>query len=121
MTPPINPKNHSSKTILDKTIKFRLSKDELEELKLRAKNAMMPVSEYIRTSALHNSVIKTIPKAASPNLNPASFELRKIGAMMKSLYPKESNWTNEEKRKYWASMKELLSLARKIEGEVDAG
>jgi hypothetical protein len=38
-----------------------------------------------------------------------------VAAMLKHLYPKSSNWTNAEKRKYWDGFELLMSIAKSIE------
>ena len=49
-------------------------------------------------------------------LNPAVLELRKIGAMLRGLYPKQdAGWSNAEKRRYWNAMETLLQKAYAIE------
>ena len=55
------------------------------------------MSEFFRVAAAG----KVIAPLADKN---AATELRRLGAMLKHLYPKESNWTASEKRQYWAAM-----------------
>ncbi len=41
-------------------------------------------------------------------------ELKRLGALMKHLYPKHSNWTSLEKEKYWTVMNQIVRLADQV-------
>lgn len=45
-------------------------------------------------------------------------EVRRLGRMIKHLYPRIASWTPEEKKAYWDAMSELSVLANKIDGRV---
>lgn len=78
-------------------------------IKTSAKAGLAP-SVFIRNCSLGLPVLsKTDQQAAS--------ELRRIGSMLKHLYPKESNWTTSEKRQYWAAMHTLLGVAKNLDGK----
>ena len=68
------------------------------------------MSEFFRVAAAG----KVIAPLADKN---AATELRRLGAMLKHLYPKESNWTASEKRQYWAAMHTLLGVAKNLDGK----
>ncbi len=68
------------------------------------------MSEFFRVAAAG----KVIAPLADKN---AATELRRLGAMLKHLYPKESNWTASEKRQYWAAMHTLLGVAKALTAE----
>jgi hypothetical protein len=103
----------------DVFLKFRVTADEQVVIKARAQLAAKPVSTFIRDLALGSSLIQAAAMqrvAAARELNPAVLELRKIGAMMRGLYPKQdASWSNEDKRRYWNAMETLLQKAYAIE------
>ena len=68
------------------------------------------MSEFFRVAAAG----KVIAPLADKN---AATELRRLGAMLKHLYPKESNWTASEKRQYWSAMHTLLGVAKNLDGK----
>lgn len=109
------------KETLDKTLKFRLSASEFEEIKLLSKAAGKPISAYLRLCALNKNFHSSIPsRVVSTVDSQAAFEIRKIGALIKSRYPKDDkSWTNEEKRQYWMALNELLAISRTLEGDKD--
>ena len=98
---------------------LRLSTDELAAIKARAQSADKPVSAFLRDLALGSPLIQAAAMqkiAAARELNPAVLELRKIGAMLRGLYPKNDvSWSNAEKRRYWNAMQTLLQTAYAIE------
>ncbi len=65
-------------------------------------------SEFIRRAAMRRQ-IRTLTDAA------AIAELRRLGGLLRHLYPKNANWTPEEKKRYWAGYEQLLAAAQKIE------
>jgi hypothetical protein len=103
----------------DAFLKFRVTADEQVVIKARARLAAKPVSAFIRDLALGSPIVQAAAMrrvAAARELNPAVLELRKIGAMMRGLYPKnELGWSNEDKRRYWNAMETLLQKAYAIE------
>ena len=98
---------------------LRLSADEFATIKARAQSADKPVSAFLRDLALGSPLIQAAAMqkiAAARALNPTVLELRKIGAMMRGLYPKQdTGWSNAEKRRYWNAMQTLLQTAYAIE------
>jgi hypothetical protein len=93
---------------VDKIVKARISHDDLERIRNNADTCGLTVSEYIRRAALEK-------KLAPITDGQAVGELRHVAAMLKHLYPKSSNWTNAEKRKYWDGFEHLLAIAKSIE------
>ena len=67
------------------------------------------MSEFFRIAAAG----KVVTPLADKN---AATELRRLGAMLKHLYPKEANWTTGEKRQYWSAMHTLLGVAKNLDG-----
>ena len=103
----------------DVFLKVRVTTGELAIIKVRARSADKPVSAFLRELALGSPLIQAAARqkvAAARELNPAVLELRKIGAMMRGLYPKQDvGWSNEDKRRYWNALKVLLQQADAIE------
>lgn len=109
------------KETLDVTLKFRLSKSEHAEIKVRAKASNIPVSAYLRLCALKQPGQTLVTShTVSAVDSQAAFEIRRVGALIKSRYPKDDkSWTNDEKRQYWLAMNELLAISRTLEGNKD--
>jgi hypothetical protein len=88
-------------------LKVRCTRDEHEEVRQRASQAGMNLSDYLRHAAFHQ---KIIAQDAFAMLG----ELRRIGALIKHCYPSIQNWTPEEKRRYWDTREQLLTCAENI-------
>lgn len=89
-------------------MKVRVSEAERDAIHKRARDLGLTVSDFLRQACLNGSI--TVRALDSD----AAFELRRLGAMLKSLYPKDANWTNDEKRRYWAAMQALLGYAERL-------
>jgi hypothetical protein len=74
----------------------------------RAKACGLNTSEFIRRAAMRRQ-IRSLTDAA------AIAELRRLGGLLRHLYPKNANWTPEEKKRYWAGYEKLLGAAKRIE------
>ena len=87
--------------------KVRWTVDEYAEVTLRAEKVGMTVSSYIRHVALGRKLVPLVDLLWIA-------ELRRIGGLLRHRYPqvKLSNWTVQEKEKYWQTRDELLELAR---------
>jgi len=98
------------------TIKIRVSPEEREAIFARARGLGITVSDLLRQAALSNRIrVHAVDSAAA-------YELRRLGAMLKHLYPAESNWTKEEKRRYWQAMEAIFGFAEQlVGGKADAG
>jgi len=111
--------NSLPKATRDVFLKIRVTADEQVFIKVRAQSADKPVSAFLRDLALGSPIIQAAAMqkiTAARELNPAVLELRKIGAMMRGLYPKnDAGWSNAEKRRYWNAMQTLLQTAYAIE------
>ena len=92
-------------------VTFRLSKDETLMIDTKARLSGISRSELIRRAALNLAVHSVIDEQMV-------IELKRLGALMKYQYPKESNWTSEEKREYWQLMTKLNQLALLIRERV---
>jgi hypothetical protein len=101
----------------DRYFHFRASTPEIDTINRNATQAGMRAGPYARDLAISGGNLHIVSRVDES----AVFELRRLGAMLKSLYPKNSNWTNEEKRTHWAAMQAVLAHARKLSGEDDAG
>lgn len=88
-------------------IKLRVTPEEREAIVRRARDLGLSVSDLIRQAATGPITVRAID-------SDAAYELRRLGAMLKSMYPKESNWSNEEKRRYWLAMETILGYAEKL-------
>ncbi len=95
-------------------IKARIDIDSLNIIKRKATAAGLTTSEYLRRAALERRVASLVDAQAVG-------ELRHVAAMLKHLYPKDANWTMEEKRRYWVGYERLMEVAAGIEGMAHAG
>lgn len=88
-------------------IKVRVTPGERQAVTRRARDLGLSVSDLIRQATMGPVTVRAID-------SDAAFELRRLGAMLKGLYPKESNWSNDEKRRYWRSMETVLGYAEHL-------
>ena len=103
----------SLKHARDQLIGFRVSLQERAMLHSRAEQAGLGNSEFIRRAALSVPITsRTDPEMVR--------ELRRLGAMLKHLYPKHSNWTSPEKERYWTVMNQITRLATKLQAAIKA-
>jgi len=91
-----------------KRIGIRCSEDEYGAIMNKALMAELTLSEFIRRAVL-GRVIKSVVDREAVG------ELRRLGAMLKHLYPKTVTWTLEEKRRYWTAHEQLIALAVALE------
>ena len=97
-------------------LKLRVSRDEVERFNARAAALGVSVSQLIRDTALHGAVFVTIDKAQ------AGYELRRLGAMLKHLYPaRDIRWTADDRKKWWALINELRERADTLESTASGG
>jgi hypothetical protein len=96
---------------------FRCTRAEIDAINAHAAQAGMRPGVFVRDLALSGGKLRIVSRVDES----AVFELRRLGAMLKGLYPKESNWTNEEKRHYWSVMKSVLEHADRLAGGKDEG
>ena len=96
-------------TTPNKTMRLtvRWSEAQWNQLQQAAAKADQTPSEFVRRRALGQPVVAVTDQETAN-------ELRRIGRMLKGLYPKESHWPALEKAKYWATMNKLFSTADKI-------
>ena len=107
--------SHSVQSVRDQVIKFRASADEARAINARARAVGVSVSRYLRDVGMSSKIRISRSVVASPS--PEAFELRRIGAMLKSMYPKEGSWTRQEKRNWWNTMSLLIGIAQRIDSE----
>ena len=97
-------------------LKLRVSLDEAERFNARAASLGVSVSQLIRDTALHGAVFVTIDRAQ------AGYEFRRLGAMLKHLYPaRDIRWTAEDRKKWWALINELRERADSLEATASGG
>jgi hypothetical protein len=97
-------------------LKLRVSLDEAERFNVRAAALGVSVSQLIRDTTLHGAVFVTIERAQ------AGYEFRRLGAMLKHLYPaRDSRWTAEDRKKWWALINELRERADILESTASGG
>jgi len=95
-------------------ISFRISTQERDLLNALAGKAGLGRAEFIRRAAL------SAPIASKTDAEMVR-ELRRLGAMLKHLYPKHSNWTSTEKERYWTAMNQITRLAAKLQTAIKKG
>lgn len=100
--------------VRNQIVKFRVTKAEAEAIRARANSAGVPVSQHLRELGMTGSIKIGKTRIAGPS--PEAFELRRLGAMLKSLYPKDSNWSSQEKRQWWDTMNLLIGIAQRLDG-----
>jgi len=89
---------------------LRLKEDEALVIRQKAAAARVSISEFIRRAAL-GRVIMTLSDRQMIG------EIRRLGAMIKHLYPSTTTWTDEEKERYWRGYEQLMRLAERMKGD----
>ena len=103
----------NSPTTRDKFFHFRLTQADIDQINRNAAHAGMRPGVFVRELALSGGNMRIVSRVDES----AVFELRRLGAMLKNLYPKNAtNWTNEEKRRHWDAMKAILEHADRLAG-----
>ncbi|MHB1528586.1 MAG: plasmid mobilization protein [Acidiferrobacteraceae bacterium] len=97
----------------DPWISFRCNPTCQAQIRAKADQAGLTVSEFIRRVVQN----RAIPAIADQEL---VGQLKRVGALLKHRYPKDSNWTTEEKRRYWVAYEELMALAGKLSEAIDS-
>ena len=82
--------------------------ESIQDVKQKAKAAGLPVAEFVRRAIDGRRTASMVDRQMVG-------ELRRLGALLKHRYPKDSNWSLEEKREYWAQMEHINSLAGELE------
>ncbi len=91
-----------------KRVEIRWDADGYRLVRESAQSCDLSVSEFVRRCAMGLKILTTADKTAVS-------EIRKIAGMLKHYYPKNSNWTTDEKRRYWAGYEKLVGIANRIE------
>lgn len=86
---------------------MRWTESQWHKIQQEAEKADQTPSEFVRRCALGQPVVAVTDQETAN-------ELRRIGRMLKGLYPKDAYWPALEKAKYWATMNKLFSTADKI-------
>jgi hypothetical protein len=89
-------------------VEIRWDADDYRTLRDTAQTCDLTVSEFVRRCAMGLKILTTADQTAVS-------EIRKIAGMLKHYYPKNSNWTTDEKRRYWAGYEKLVGIADRIE------
>ena len=89
-------------------LEFRCDRKARDHITEQAGKAGLTVSAFLRRVALGRVVPSIVDQAMVG-------ELRRVGALLKHLYPHTAYWTTEEKRRWWASHEQLMALAARIE------
>ena len=93
-------------------VAFRLLESERLFLDERVARTNLSKSEFIRRASLGIS----IQSITDTNM---VFELKRLGAMLKHLYPKYSNWSLEDKERYWTTMNNLIALSNSLKEKIN--
>ena len=93
-------------------VAFRLLESERRVLNERVARTNLSKSEFIRHAALGIS----IQSITDTNM---VFELKRLGAMLKHLYPKHSNWSLKDKERYWTTMNDLIALSNSLKSKIN--
>ena len=96
-----------NETKRQKFLKVRCTSREYEEVRQRAGQAGLTVSDYLRHAAFSQRIV-------ARNAGAVIGELRRIGALIKHNYPSVQNWSVSEKRRYWQSHEQLWKLADQV-------
>lgn len=91
-----------------KRVEIRWDTDGYRTVRDTAQSCDLSVSEFVRRCAMGLKILTKADKTAVG-------EIRKIAGMIRHYYPKNSNWTTEEKRRYWAGYEKLVGIADRIE------
>lgn len=102
-------KRHSNENKV-KRVTVRFTESEMASIGKNAAAAYLPLATLIRKGALGLPVVSRVDQHAI-------VELRRLGSMLKHLYPKEANWTTAEKRQYWKAMHTILGVAKDLSGK----
>lgn len=97
----------------DKFFHFRVAQADIDQINRNAAEAGMRPGVFVRELAISGGNMRVVSRVDES----AVFELRRLGAMLKNLYPKNANWTTEEKRRYWAAMQAVLKHADRLAGD----
>ena len=96
-----------------RVIKVYVDEAGYQHIAKNAAKANRFLSDYLRRIALGHRVRSVV------DLQMVG-ELRRVGALLKHRYPKESNWTLEEKRRYWAGYEQLMALTVTLETAIES-
>ena len=113
MPAPANNKNKPVRDPRDLFFHFRCTRAEIDAIHRNATQTGLRPGVFVRDLALSGGKLRIVSRVDES----AVFELRRLGAMLKSLYPKTANWTNDEKRRHWDAMKAVLQHADRLAGD----
>lgn len=98
----------------DEKITFRVSASESALIAEKLTQVNIGKSDFLRRAALG------VPIHAATDHQMVA-ELKRLGALMKYQYPKNSNWLDHEKKDYWQLMTQLNDLARQLQENILKG
>ena len=93
-----------------KRVTVRFTESEMASIAKNAAAAHLSLATIIRKGVLGLPIVSRVDQHAI-------VELRRLGSMLKHLYPKEANWTVAEKRQYWKAMHTILGVAKDLSGK----
>ncbi|MHB1670243.1 plasmid mobilization protein [Thiomonas sp.] len=93
-----------------KRVEIRWDADDYQVLAERAALCDLTVSEFVRRATMTRPILTAADQKAV-------LELRRVAGMLKHLYPRNANWSNEEKWRYWDGRENLLAIAARIAGK----
>lgn len=97
-------------------LKLRVSREEVASFNARAAILNVTVSQLIRDTVLRGAVFVTIERAQ------AGYEFRRLGAMLKHMYPVgDARWTDEDRNLWWALINDLRQRADVLESVATSG
>lgn len=98
----------------DDKITFRVSSAESALIEEKLTQVSIGKSEFIRRAVL------SVPIHSATDHQMIS-ELKRLGALMKYQYPKNSNWADHEKKDYWQLLTRLNTLASQLQENILKG
>jgi predicted nucleic acid-binding Zn ribbon protein len=98
-----------NKQNMNKVIRVRISVADWDEINEKSRLCGLALSAFVRSCATGRRVTPVTDEKTA-------WEIRRLGRMIKHLYPRVANWSTAEKRAYWDAMKELFDIANKLDG-----
>uniref|UniRef100_E6PP72 Mobilization protein MobB n=1 Tax=mine drainage metagenome TaxID=410659 RepID=E6PP72_9ZZZZ len=91
-----------------KRVEIRWARDDYQAVVHKAQACGLTLSAFIRRATMGRRITTLTDQTAIA-------ELRRLGGLLKHLYPKQAHWTAQEKKRYWAGYEQLLEVAKAIE------
>ena len=91
-----------------KRVEIRWARDDYQAVVHKAQACGLTLSAFVRRATMGRRITTLTDQTAIA-------ELRRVGGLLKHLYPKQAHWTEQEKKRYWAGYEQLLEIAKAIE------